>query len=403
MQHFIRFYILDFNDGGEKKMSFKRKEKWNSYITVFIFCILIFGFMVITVIQSPKNFSETENRVLKQKPEMNIESLINGEFETNYEEYLTDQFVFRDQWIGLKTTVEKIFWKKESKDIYFAKDDYLIEKHSDSFTTDMARRNRELLSQFVNQYQGQFGKNHISVMIVPNAVDILKHKLPSFASPYNEDEYLAQIAKTLPENVWFDAASVLREHQNEDIFYRTDHHWKTIAAFYVYQEWAKKQGYHVPEITDYKIKTVTDDFEGTIQSKLGIKTTGDTIELFLPKTEIPYTVKNSVNEIESSLYDDSALDTKDKYAVYFGGNQEFLKIHTESDNKRKILVIKDSYANCFIPFMIGEFQEIDILDLRYTKQKLNERIKKGGYTDLLVLYNASGFAEDMNIAKLINK
>lgn len=105
---------------------------------------------------------------------------------------------------------------------------------------------------------------------------------------------------------------------------------------------------------------------------------------------------------EKSLYDYTALDTKDKYAVYFGGNEPFLKIKTEVENERKILVIKDSYANCFIPFMMGEFQEIDVLDLRYTNQRLSEIIAEGGYTDILILYNASGFAEDMSISKLTN-
>lgn len=383
-------------------MNMERKKKWKSRVTVLLFCMLIGGFGIATIVKPSKKFSETENRVLKQKPKIRIESLLNGEFETDYEEYLTDQFIFRDDWIGLKTSVEKMLLKKESKDIYFAKDHYLIEKHSDSFTTDMAQRNRRLLFQFAKQYQGQFGKEHMSVMIVPNAVDILESKLPAFASPYNEDEYLDKIAETLLDGIWFDTASILKEHANEDLFYRTDHHWKTLAACYVYQEWAKKKGYDVPEITDYKRKTVTDHFEGTIQSKLGMKTTGDTIELFFPKEEIDYTVQYDKNEIKDSLYEYSALNTKDKYAVYFGGNHSFVKIRTKSDHARKILVIKDSYANCFIPFMIGDFQEIDVLDIRYTNQKLSELIKKGGYTDLLVLYNASGFAEDMSITKLIN-
>ena len=205
----------------------------------------------------------------------------------------------------------------------------------------------------------------------------------------------------MSDNVWFDSAAVLRGHTAEEIYYRTDHHWKTLAAFYVYQAWAVHQGYARCELTDYEIQTVTDCFEGTIQSKLGISTEGDTIELFLSVNEPAYTVyRNSTSKTESSLYDFAALETKDKYAVYFGGNEPFLQIRTEIENGRKILVIKDSYANCFIPFMLGEFQEIDILDLRYTNQKLSGMIAEGGYTDILILYNASGFAEDISISKL---
>lgn len=384
-------------------MSSGKRNKRQSDFTVVVFCILIFGFTFATLIIPEGKFSETENRVLAQRPELKAESVWNGEFESDYEDYLTDQFVLRDSWIGLKTTVEKMLLKRESKDIYFADDGYLIEKHTGSFTSDTAQRNIRSLKQFVIKYQEQFGAEHLSVMIVPNAVDILKEKLPPFAKPYYEDDYIGQIAEGLPEGSWFDAAQVLKKHDNEDIYYRTDHHWRTLAAFHVYQEWAKEQGYDVPKITDYRRKTVTGSFQGTIQSKLGIKTEGDTIELFLPKKKTSYTVRRDDSEkTEDTLYDYSALDTKDKYAVYFGGNQALLNIRTESDSKRKILVIKDSYANCFIPFMLGEFGEIDVLDIRYTHQKLSEIIAKGEYTDLLILYNASGFAEDMSITKLAN-
>ncbi len=385
-------------------MDHTKKSTMQSRITVLVFCTLIFGFTAAAIIKPPDDFSETENRVLRQLPEIRADSILSGDFEADYEHYLNDQFVFRNAWIGLKTSVERLLFRRESKDIYFAKDGYFIEKHTGSFTTDLAQSNIASLTRFSQASTKQFGADHLTVMIVPNAVDILEDKLPPFASPYNEENYLEQIAAGLPMGVWFDAASVLKEHSNENLYYKTDHHWKTLSAFYVYQEWAKEQGYTVPELSDYEIRTVTDDFEGTIQSKLGIRTSGDTIELFLPKHEIPYTVIRDDTEMKTetdTLYDYSALDTKDKYAVYFGGNQALIKIQTEADTARKILVIKDSYANCLIPFMLGEFDEVDVLDLRYTRRGLSELIAEGEYTDLLVLYNASGFAEDMNMTKLL--
>lgn len=210
---------------------------------------------------------------------------------------------------------------------------------------------------------------------------------------------MAQIADALPAGVWFDTAQILRAHEEEALYYRTDHHWKTLAAFYAYQGWAAARDCVVPALADYDVVTVTDSFEGTIQSKLGIQTEGDTIEVFLPKKAVSYTVCQGDDET-TSLYDESALDTKDKYAVYFGGNQGFITIKTDAESDRRILVIKDSYANCFIPFLLDEFKEIDILDPRYDRQKVSERMENGGYTDLLVFYNAAGFAEDTGIINL---
>lgn len=370
-----------------------------SHITVILFCILLFGMTLATVIKPTAEFSETENRVLAQKPQATAETVLSGEFEADYEEYLTDQFVLRDQWIGLKTAVEQLLLKRESKDIYFAEDGYYIEKHTGIFTSDVAQRNLTALAEFARQYEGRFADGRFSVMIVPNAVDILREKLPPFASPYDEEAYLAQIADALPEGVWFDAARILRAHGDEELYYRTDHHWKTLAAFYAYQGWAAARGCAVPALQDYDVVTVTDSFQGTIQSKLGIQTEGDTIEVFLPKEAVSYTVRQGDAET-ASLYDESALDTKDKYAVYFGGNQGFISIQTDAESDGRILVIKDSYANCFIPFLLEEFKEIDVLDLRYDRQRVSERIENGGYTDLLVLYNAAGFAGDTGIINL---
>lgn len=377
--------------------------KGQAWSTIIILGALLFGFTIATILKTPLEFSETENRVLAQRPQINAAAILNGEFEADYEEYLTDQFVLRDDWIGLKTNLERLLLKKESKDIYFAEDGYLIEKHTGAFNSDMAARNITALAQFIRQIQQPFGAEHITVMIVPNAVEILADKLPPFAPPSGETDYLNQLAQSLPEGVWFDTEGILKEHDQEPLYYQTDHHWKTLAAFYTYQQWAAAQGYRVPELSDYNIETVTDSFEGTIQSKLGIKTAGDTIELFLPLKEVIYTVHREDGKMpENSLYDDSALDTKDKYAVYFGGNQGLLQINTKAEGNRSILIIKDSYANCFIPFMLEEFKQIDILDLRYDRQRLSNRIAEGEYTDILFLYNAAGLAEDTNIGKLIS-
>lgn len=374
-----------------------KRQSWN---IITLFCILIFGFTIATMIKPDTEYSESENRTLAKMPELTAESVLSGEFEADYETYLTDQFVARDAWIGLKTDVERAMFKRESKDIYFADDGYLIEKHTGAFTTDTAALNVRVLGEFARMYQEQF-QDHMTVMVVPNAVDILKDKLPPFASPYDEEAYLTQIEQVLPEGVWFDTSDILRAHSDEEIYYRTDHHWETLAAFYVYQQWAKQQGFAVPQASDYEIETVTEAFEGTVQSKLGIDAQKDSIEIYKQKEDIFYTVqKGDGGEIGYSVYDRTALETKSKYDIFFGGNHALVRIGTRAGKGRRLLVIKDSYAHCFVPFLLEEFDAIDMLDIRYYNQKVSELIAQGDYTDLLFLYNASGFAEDTSISRL---
>lgn len=376
-------------------------NKLQSWNIITLFCILIFGFTLATMIKPDTEYSETENRTLAQMPDASVETVFNGTFESDYETYLTDQFVARDGWIGMKTAVERMMLRRESKDIYFAKDDYLIEKHTGSFTSELAERNIQTLAGFVSQYEEQFGKEHMSVMLIPNAVEILSDKLPPYAELHSEAEYLLQVRQALPENIWFEAGTVLQEHDKEELYYRTDHHWTTLAAFYVYQAWAKEQGFEVPVEEDYTIETATTEFAGTIQSKLGIDTQMDTIQLYHPVEDIFYEVrKNDAEEPEYSMYDYNALNTKSKYDIFFGGNYAKTAIRTRQANGRKLLVIKDSYAHCFVPFLIRDYEEITMLDIRYYNQKVSELIASEGYTDLLFLYNASGFAEDTAIARL---
>lgn len=128
----------------------------------------------------------------------------------------------------------------------------------------------------------------------------------------------------------------------------------------------------VRDADHYEIRTVTDAFEGTIQSKLGIHTVTDSIDLYLAEGDPFYTVqKNGSEEVDYSIYDYSALDTNDKYAVFLAVIA-LVKISTRAKADRRFLVIQDSYAHCFLPFLFEDASEIDVVDLRYYNQKLSE-------------------------------
>ena len=134
------------------------KKRWQARVTAAVFCVLIFGFTAATIFTPTVEFSEAENRVLAGMPEVKINEIFNGDFEADYEEYLTDQFIFRNGWISLKTSVERLLGKRESKDIYFAEEDYLIEKHTGAFTTQIAERNITALADFVESMKRNLAK-----------------------------------------------------------------------------------------------------------------------------------------------------------------------------------------------------------------------------------------------------
>ena len=369
-----------------------------------VFLLLIFGFAIATVLKPSNERSETENRLLEQKPDLTWNALISGEFSEDYEAYLSDQFVGRDGWISLKTAFERAALRQEAEDVYFARDNYLIEKHTGVFTAETAERNIQTLSAFFTNLSKSMDPGHLTAMVVPNAVDILRDKLPPFADPYDEEIYLQKIAGALPEGVWFDSSSVLRQHSGEEIYYRTDHHWKTLSAYYTFEAWAGEKGLAGDSAFSFRPVTVTDSFEGTIASRLGIVGRADSIERFDP--EIPfdyYLIYNQSDDIRNTVYQDSFLERKDKYAYFYGGNFGLIQAKMpEHETGRKLLVIKDSYAHCFVPFTYALFDQVDMLDTRYYNASISALIGQENYTDILFLFNAAGFAEETSLARLMS-
>ena len=109
---------------------------------------------------------------------------------------------------------------------------------------------------------------------------------------------------------------------------------------------------------------------------------------------------NQSQDIRTEYLQTDYLETRDKYAVFLGGNYALVEISTNANTGRRLLMIKDSYAHCFTPFLLGQFDELDLVDIRYFSQSLSEYMEQGNYTDVLFLYNAAGFAEDASLVKL---
>ena len=383
-------------------MQMNRKQSVN-IITLFL--VLVAGFTAASILAPKRTFSETENRTLQTLPVPDVESVLSGKFGERYEAYLADQFPGRDGWIALKTGAERAALRQDAKGVYFADDDYLIETHEGVFDVPQAQASATHLSAFCRALTSQEDAPNLSVMVVPNAVDILADKLPPFAAPFDEEKYLKTIQGLLPEGVWFDAGSVLRREAEagRQIYYRTDHHWTTGAAFAVFREWARSRGLGEFAEADYNITQVSDTFTGTIAAKVAQTSVHDAIEIYEAKDASPIRVKvNETGEETDTIYVPDKLETRDQYAVYFGGNNAIVEtrvLHREP-KERRLLILKDSYAHCFAPFTFSCFDQVDLVDLRYFNRPLKELMEEKDYTDILVLYNAAGFAEDVSLAKL---
>lgn len=376
-------------------------ERINSIITTLIFIITVAMFSIMSILKPDRNFSSNENRYLAQKPEFSAESLFDGSYTADYEEYVTDQFVFRDGFISMKTMCEIFSGKKDVNGVFIADDGYLIEAHpSSEIDKELCVRNADRMIDFVNEMKDAEGMNSVSIMIVPTAVITLGDKLPSFSTTFDQNGLIDYISDGTGDS-FVDVRNVLNTHSDEYIYYKTDHHWTTYGAYLAYENWALKNGITPVSDESFDIRPVSEDFLGTLYSKINYAPSKDTVMVYDAPVEYSYNVDYNMGQIKTdTLYNEEALDTKDKYSYFLNGNNAVVDIKTNVENGRKLLIIKDSYAHCFAPFAANHFEETVMIDLRYLKKPVKTIIEEYGITDILVLYNAIHFAQDKNMSLL---
>lgn len=372
------------------------------YLTIgLLFFVLLFSFAAVNLLGRDKEYSENENRMLAQRPGAVPGNIMDGRFMKQYEEYQSDQFVGRDFWIQLKTLVDSFSGKTEENGVFNGKNAYLLEDIAEPDKEEL-QDNLKAMKDFQQKYSGI--KMH--VMLVPNAANILKRNLPAFAVTADQSALMNQVRAELgAEFNWIDVEKTMINHADEDIYYRTDHHWTTLGAYYAFQDAAEALGITKEQQIPMKAYGVSNNFNGTLSAMSGYQTGyKEAIHIYLPEGEnTPQIVVNYVEEQKksASLYDSSRLKEKDKYAMFLGGNHPVVEIKSDTERTDRLLVIKDSYANCFIPFLAPYYREILVVDPRYYTGDMEKLMEENKITSVLFLYNANTFFKDRMLSGVL--
>jgi len=374
---------------------------------ILLFCAMLAGCAVLYSVMPQKEYSVIENRSLEPKPEWALEDFLSGDYQEHYETYLNDQMVFRDRWAGLAAAMERLVGKREVNGVYIGKDGYLLEKYSDSdFEDAQIEKNIAILSSFLNDAVKSYGTDHVTCLMIPDKADAMPNKLPEHASACTKkDRYAAaELSKRLQEpEILLDAGPVLRAHQDEYIYYRTDHHWTTLGAYYAYRAWADRTGHPAGQPEDYDRETVFTDFYGTTYNKAQVKVPMDHVELFHSQNENGIQVNEDDGEVvsDSFYFTEAAAEGFNRYNVFFSKNTAKIQITTKAETDRSLLLVKDSFANCFVPFLAGDYDEILMIDCRYGKEKVRDLLAEHDeITDVLVMYSTKKFMQDTNLDAL---
>lgn len=373
-------------------------SKKTTWITVLTAAVLIGLLTILDLLNKERGFSQTENRVLASRPEFSLSSLFEGDYTADFEDFVTDQFVARDSWIGLKTYMDILSGKKEVNGVYLAGAGELIEQHkAGEVDPKEIEKKLKLLEKLVGQYKDSDRIDQIKVLLAPTADNVLTEKLPAFADYYDQREFLEQVKRLVGEEHFVEVLPTLEAHDEEYIYYKTDHHWTTLGAYYAYEEWAKSINLTPVSFAEDTREIVAEDFLGTLHSKVNIRTAKDSIQVYKPSQEEKYRVYyDLLPQEKNTIYEEKHLATKNKYGYFMDDNHGFIQIDTDVDNGRTLIVIKDSYANCFIPFALEHYERVCVIDLRYCNMRLFQLIDQwtGEGADLLVLYNVIHFIEE---------
>lgn len=247
-------------------------------------------------------------------------------------------------------------------------------------------------ADIINKYKASLGNVNVYNMVVPTSVEFY---LPKKYSKYSssEKESIDYIYSCLsPDVTPIDAYSKLAEHTDEYIYLRTDHHWSPLGAYYAYTAFCEALGMEYHPITDYTEK-VKEGFVGSLYgytNDITLANAPEQFHYFLPP-DVTYSVQtyyyDTLAPKNGGALFHEYVEGANCYGMFLGADAIHTKITTSTKNGRKIVVFKESYGNAFVPFLVNNFEEIYVIDIRYFGTNAVDYIKKIGATDVLFIDN----------------
>ena len=361
-----------------------KQHNFNLFLTV-LFCLFIGGIFLGSMILPDKTFSPVENRNLAQAPKFSLDNVTSGKFMEDTEDYVNDQIIGRDFWVALKAWSERLTGKQENNGVYFAKEDTLINR-LDTPDPELLEENAGYVNALVNNVDVPvyFG-------IIPSAAEIWADRLPAGAPTADEKAIIDGLYNQVQTHT-IDLYAALGAHQDEDIYYRTDHHWTSLGAYYGYEALMGAMGLEAAPLDEDQKVTVSEDFYGTLYSTSGVRwLPPDRIDRYISDEGVTVTAYPDGTPQPGSLYVDSFLSEKDKYSSFLGGNKPLCVIETEHTGAPKVLVIRDSYTDSLAPFLTQNFSEIHLFDPRMNLTSVKDYVEQNEIDSVVVLYSISNF------------
>ena len=309
----------------------------------------------------------------------------------DFETYVNDQFPLRDRWVSLKSRTERLIGKRENNGVFFGAQDTLLVKQEEPDMADLEKK--------LGYLDAMVEKAGVPVYfsLIPSSAAIWADRLPENAPTADQKAIIDGLSGGTTAR-YYDTYAALAAHSGEDIYYRTDHHWTTLGAYYGYAALMEAMGLEPTPLSHYTPTVVSDQFYGTTYSSSGVRWVApDAITAYVPGDGVEVTSWFTGQPEEGRLYAPEYLEQKDKYSYFLGGNQPLCVIEGQKEDGPRLLIVRDSYTDSMAPFLLANCSEIHLFDLRYNRAPLSSYIQENGIDAAVVLYSLSNFTSDANL------
>ncbi len=385
-------------------------KKYSELITIVFFCLIVFSFAISFYIVPDAEYSEQEKRPLEQAPELNTENFFSGEYAKNINKYYADQFPLRSFFVKIKSAAELGLGKGENNGVLYSYDQLAMKEFAANNIYEFEQSQKKTDRIYLDSVKVQLESvnklaDKLSVPLVtvlpPRTIDIADSKF-QYDRP-DGDKMFDMMNEVLNEKTgYIDTLSLLRPkyEQGEYVYYRTDHHWTTLGAYYVYCEIMESLGCGdkiIPK-EEFNIESV----EGFIGS-----TAANANFPFFKKDVIEIWHLNDDNEYEviadgedmGGFYVKSFADTEDKYSLFMGGVHNTVSVTKKGEERKTLLIARDSFSDCLVPFLAREFNIVTInLDI------IQDVAFAASYYEadaVLIVYNAENIIKTANLSNVM--
>ena len=365
-------------------------KRYSIFLTA-LFCAFLGGMALLSLLLPKESFSELENRYLQKAPTLSFSSVVvNGKFMEEAEDYVSDHIAGRDFWVALKAWSERLSGKRENEGVYFGREDTLLNQVADP--------DEKQLSQAMDYLNRLTEQSEVPVYfgVIPSSSAIWHERLPQGAPTADEESVIRDLIGESQAAV-VDIYDALAAHAGEAVYYRTDHHWTSLGAYYGANALLETMGLAPLDLNHFQRTTVSDQFYGTTFSTSGVRwVPPDRIDTYVPDDGLDITSYFGATPTKGSLYVPSHLLEKDKYSYFLGGNQSLCIIRTQSQGP-KLLLIRDSYSDSLAPFLTQRFSEIHLFDPRYNLTSVKDYVEQNHIDNVAVLFSFANFTKEKNL------